>query len=143
MDCDDEVLDFEAKHKPNNKLIWDCTESQEDDSEDGAVAGIGAGMGSDPDGNTSDDAIPPTLLGTVGAMDGTWWFLWSKEANSAALECKTRCGAVASIKQWGLELNSNASVILSIWFDKTISQLYDASKCWWATNVADGALVGM
>ena len=43
----EELGGVEAKHKPNNKFICDCTVSQDDESDDGAVDGIVGGIESD------------------------------------------------------------------------------------------------
>jgi hypothetical protein len=42
-----EELGLEVMHKPNNNFICDCTVSQDDESDDGAVDGIGDGIDSE------------------------------------------------------------------------------------------------
>ena len=93
---------LEAKHKPNNKFICDCTGSHDDENDDGAVDGI-----------VLEIDVSAAVVDTVRGTDDSR-FECSNDANNAALECNTRCGDVASIKQCGFELNSKASVMLSI-----------------------------
>ena len=42
-----EALGLDAKHKPNNKFICDCTVSQDVESDGGAIDGIGDGRDSE------------------------------------------------------------------------------------------------